>query len=113
VGEALSEDISGVSVALSSYTVAFKSGSEQSLAQSTENSKAKRLRAGAASLRGGLDAYRTLFAEDTGASAAHRNKYLELLRQEAMQQARSVIHAPAPLQQTGSLFRQAKESRTS
>jgi hypothetical protein len=112
-GDSFSEEISGVSIALSSYTAAFKSVSEQSLAQGADASQAKRLRAGAASLRAGLDAYKTIFAEDAGASAADRDQYLGLLRQEAIQQAQSAIHAPATLQQTGLQAQQSRTSRTS
>jgi hypothetical protein len=71
--DAMKEDIASVLVALSSYTAAFKSASDRSLNQSEENSQAKRLRAEAASLRAGLDAYKVLFSEGAGASAADRD----------------------------------------
>jgi hypothetical protein len=54
------EDQGSVSVALSSDTAAYKDISDRSLAQSTETSQAKWLRAGAASLKVGLDAYKPL-----------------------------------------------------
>jgi hypothetical protein len=60
----ISEDIDGVSVALSTYTEAFKYISDRSLVQDAANLQAKRLRASAASLRAGLDAYKTLFGAD-------------------------------------------------
>jgi hypothetical protein len=44
----------------------------------------KRLRASAASLRAGLDAFQVLFG--TGASSTDREEYIKLLRQQAMQQ---------------------------
>jgi hypothetical protein len=51
----VSEDIAGVSVALSTYTEAFKSISDLSLVQDAAKLQAKRLPASAASLRAGLD----------------------------------------------------------
>jgi hypothetical protein len=100
--DAVKEDIASVTVALSSYTDAFKSASDRSLNQSEENSQAKRLRAEAASLGAGLDAYKVLFSEGAGASAADRDKYCDLLRQQATQQAQSAIQVPVAVPLTGS-----------
>jgi hypothetical protein len=85
------EDQDSVYVALSSYTAAYKDVSDRSLAQSIETSQAKRLRAGAASLKAGLDAYKTLFFDGTDARTTECQQYRELLRQQAMQQARRAI----------------------
>jgi hypothetical protein len=101
-GDAMNEDIGSVSAALSSYTAVFKSASDRSMTQNEENYQSKKLRAGVASLRAGLDAYKVLFSEGTGASAADRDTYCELLRQQAMQQAQSAIQVPAPTPMTGS-----------
>jgi hypothetical protein len=100
------EDQDSVSIALSSYTAAYKDVSDRSLAQSTETSQAKRLRAGAASLKAGLDAYKTLFFDGTDASTAECHQYRELLRQQAMQQARRAILLPIEAQGTGESMRQ-------
>jgi hypothetical protein len=94
-GETMNEDIGSVSAALSSYTAVYKSASDRSMTQNEENYQAKKLRAGAASLRAGLDAYKVLFSEGAGASAADRDTYCELLRQQAIKQAQSAIQVPA------------------
>jgi hypothetical protein len=110
------DDQDSVSVALSSYTAAYKEVSDRLLAQNTETLQSKRLRAGAASLRAGLDAYKTLFAYEAGASTAECEQYRELLRQQALQQARSAIQAPTAAQGIGATIRQGQsliESHTS
>jgi hypothetical protein len=100
--DAINEDIASVSVAFSSYTAAFKSASDRSLNQSEENSQARRLRAEAASLRAGLDAYKVLVSEGAGASAADRDIHCDLLRQQAMKQVQSAIQVPGAVPLTGS-----------
>jgi hypothetical protein len=87
----VSEDIAGVSVFLCTYTEAFKSASDLSLLQDAANLQAKRLRASAASLRAGLDAFKTLFGAD--ADCADRAEYINLLRQQEMQQARAAVES--------------------
>jgi hypothetical protein len=98
-GDSMKDDIGSVSAALSSYTAAFKSASDRYLTKNEENYQAKKIQAGAASLRAGLDAYKILFSEGAGASAADRDKYCELLRKQEMQQPQSAIQVPtaAPL----------------